>query len=95
LKAPQQRPLQQQRLHRQRRRRRNPATVLDQRELAQLLEVPEQQLKKALIGAGWKYHEDAMGRIWASVSEAQFAAASTDWAEAAEAAEDSSKPDVW
>jgi len=57
------------RLHRQRRRRRNTASILNHTELAQLFDVAEKDLKQALCDAGWDFHEDAQGHLWASVSE--------------------------
>ena len=55
-------------LHRQRRRRRSTVRVLDHSELANELGVAERDLKTALDEAGWRYHEDANGRLWASVT---------------------------
>jgi hypothetical protein len=36
-------------------------------ELAAHFDVPQHQLKAALEAAGWKFHEDANGALWASV----------------------------
>jgi hypothetical protein len=55
------------RLHRQRQRRRNTSSVLNQSELAALFDVPESELKATLKSAGWNFHEDARGLLWASV----------------------------
>ena len=41
-------------------------TILDQAEIADLFAIPESQVKEALDAAGWRYHEDANGAIWAS-----------------------------
>ncbi len=56
-------------LHRQRRRRHATVRVLDHAELAAEFRVAEDELKAALDAAGWRYHEDANGRLWASVTE--------------------------
>ena len=56
-----------QKLHRQRRGRRKSVTILNQAEIANLFAIPESQVKEALDAAGWRYHEDANGAIWASV----------------------------
>ncbi len=53
------------RLHRQRRGRRRTVQVLDHDELAERFGVPAESLKAALIAAGWDFHEDANGRLWA------------------------------
>jgi hypothetical protein len=55
-----------QRLHRQRRGRRKPVTILNQSELATYFAVSESTVKDALQAAGWHYHEDANGELWAS-----------------------------
>ena len=60
-------------LHRQRTRRRNTAKILDHGELARLLDVPEDQLQAAIELAGWDYHRDARGRLWASLPESLLA----------------------
>ena len=54
-----------QRLHRQRKGRRKTVTVLNHAELGERFKVDEDQLKQALIAAGWDYHEDANGQLWA------------------------------
>ncbi len=65
-------------LHRQRSRRRNSARVLDEQELARCLGIDgtaanrHAALKRALADAGWDYHEDAGGRLWASVPAAEL-----------------------
>ncbi len=64
------------RLHRQRARRRNTARILDHEELAAHFCVAEDQVQDTLVAAGWDFHRDANGRIWASVSEEALAAAS-------------------
>jgi hypothetical protein len=53
------------RLHRQRKGRRKTVTVFNQEELAVHFEVAQDQVKPALIAAGWPYHEDANGGLWA------------------------------
>lgn len=53
------------RLHRQRRSRRRTVQVLDQGELADRFGVTPDQVRDALIAAGWDFHEDANGRLWA------------------------------
>lgn len=58
-------------LHRQRTRRRAPVRILDQRELAEHFRVDESELKQALKAAGWRYHEDAAGQLWASMPPEQ------------------------
>jgi Zn-dependent peptidase ImmA (M78 family) len=55
-----------QRLHRQRRGRRKPVTILNQAELATYFDVAESAVKTSLQAAGWHYHEDANGALWAS-----------------------------
>ena len=55
------------RLHRQRKGRRRAVTVMDHEELATHFGVEPDQLKSVLIEAGWPFHEDAAGRLWASV----------------------------
>ena len=57
------------RLHRQRRRRATPS-VLNSAELAEHFQVPVAALKEALDAAGWRYHEDANGELWASAPPA-------------------------
>jgi hypothetical protein len=54
-------------LHRQRTRRTPTRRVLDQTELAAHFGVEPGEVKRALEAVGWDYHEDAAGRIWASV----------------------------
>jgi len=39
--------------------------VLDQEELARLLEVEASGLRRRLEELGWRFHEDSMGRLWA------------------------------
>lgn len=51
--------------HRQRRRRATPR-VMDQQELAEHFNVSVAQLKEVMNAAGWSYHEDANGSLWAS-----------------------------
>ena len=53
-------------LHRQRRGRRSPVQILDHQELAAYFRVPPTGLKIAMDAAGWNYHEDANGHIWAT-----------------------------
>ncbi|MGE0626062.1 MAG: hypothetical protein AB7I04_07140 [Pseudomonadales bacterium] len=53
------------RLHRQRRSRRPTVQVLDHDELAARFGVKPEALKAALIAAGWDFHEDANGLLWA------------------------------
>jgi len=53
------------RLHRQRRGRRRTVQVLDHGELASRFGVRPDELKAALIAAGWDFHEDANGLLWA------------------------------
>ena len=53
------------RLHRQRRSRRPTVQVLDDAELAEHFGVEPADLKPALMAAGWDFHEDANGRLWA------------------------------
>lgn len=62
-------PLQRQRLHRQRRRRRSTSKVLNQAELAALLDVAEAELPAALEREGISFHQDARGAIWASIDQ--------------------------
>lgn len=57
-------------LHRQRSRRVATRQVLDQQELAAHFGVPLEQVRDALEAAAWDYHEDAGGRLWASVPKA-------------------------
>jgi hypothetical protein len=54
-------------LHRQRKGRRRPVKVMNHAELAAHFGVEQDQLKAALIEAGWSFHEDAAGKLWASV----------------------------
>jgi hypothetical protein len=56
--------------HRQRRRRATPQ-VLDQSELAEYFGVDIEQLKTTMDAAGWRYHQDANGALWASVTSAK------------------------
>lgn len=58
-------------LHRQRTRRRAQVRILDQRELAEHFGVDESKLKVTLRAAGWRYHEDAAGQLWASMPPEQ------------------------
>ena len=66
-------------LHRQRKGRRRKVTVLDHDELLERFELtalePEvtrtDALKAALDSAGWPYHEDALGKLWAVAPEAR------------------------
>ena len=53
-------------LQRQRRSRRAAVSVLNREELAARFQVPELEVKAALQRAGWQFHEDATGGIWAS-----------------------------
>lgn len=53
------------RLHRQRRGRRQTVKVLDHDELADRFGVRPDGLKAALVAAGWDFHEDVNGRLWA------------------------------
>ena len=53
-------------LHRQRTGRRPRVKVLDQNELADLLNVPVSELREELDRRGWPYHVDGSGRLWAS-----------------------------
>lgn len=55
------------RLHRQRKGRRRKVRVMNHDELAAHFGVEHDQLKPALIEAGWPFHEDAAGKLWASV----------------------------
>lgn len=57
-------------LHRQRTRRTPTRRVLDQTELAAHFGVEPGEVRCALEAVGWDYHEDAAGRIWASVPKA-------------------------
>lgn len=57
-------------LHRQRTRRTPTRRVLDQNELAAHFGVEPGEVRSALEAVGWDYHEDAAGRIWASVPKA-------------------------
>lgn len=50
-------------LHRQRRRRKRVA-VLNQDELADLLDVPLADLRARLDELGWRYHQDSSGALW-------------------------------
>jgi hypothetical protein len=52
-------------LHRRRRGRRPTVTVLNQTELAAYFQVPEDAVREALVAAGWSFHEDGNGGIWA------------------------------
>ena len=52
--------------HRQRKGRRKPATVLNHEELSTLFSVDPAALKDAMIAAGWQFHEDASGALWAT-----------------------------
>jgi hypothetical protein len=52
-------------LHRQRGRHRT-VRVLDQQELADLFAVPVAALPQTLEAAGWRYHQDSAGMIWAT-----------------------------
>jgi len=53
-------------LHRRRKGRRKRVAVLNQDELADLLDVPLSELRAALEAAGWRYHEDSTGGLWAT-----------------------------
>lgn len=52
-------------LHRQRGRHRT-VRVLDQQELADHFRVPVEALPQTLEAAGWRYHQDSAGMIWAT-----------------------------
>ncbi|MEE8079101.1 MAG: hypothetical protein V3T18_08900 [Pseudomonadales bacterium] len=41
-------------------------TILNHAEIANLFAITESQVKETLDAAGWRYHEDANGAIWAS-----------------------------
>lgn len=56
-------------LHRQRTGRRPRVQVLDQNELADLLDVPVAELRKELDARGWSYHADSAGNLWATLPE--------------------------
>lgn len=58
------------RLHRQRKKRQS-SVVMNQAELAEHFKVAESQLKASLEAAGWDYHEDGNGRLWASAFNKQ------------------------
>lgn len=59
------------RLHRQRRKRPAPV-VMNQTELAEHFKVAESELKVTLEAAGWDYHEDGNGKLWASAFSKQL-----------------------
>lgn len=65
------------RLHRQRRRRQVPV-VMNQVELAEHFKVAENELKATLEAAGWDYHEDGNGALWASAFSKQLTDADMD-----------------
>ena len=52
-------------LHRQRGRHKT-VRVLDQHELATLFGVAVDALPETLEAAGWRYHQDSAGMIWAT-----------------------------
>lgn len=52
-------------LHRQRGRHKT-VRVLDQQELAALFDVAVDALPETLQAAGWRYHQDSAGMIWAT-----------------------------
>lgn len=52
-------------LHRQRKGRRRTVTVMNQAELARHFRCGEAAVREALIAAGWPFHEDANGGLWA------------------------------
>jgi len=52
-------------LHRQRGRHKT-VRVLDQQELAELFGVAVEALPATLEAAGWGYHQDSAGLIWAT-----------------------------
>jgi hypothetical protein len=56
-------------LHRQRRSRRRTVQVLNQAELAECFGVPHDQVRDALLAAGWQFHEDSTGALWATPQE--------------------------
>ena len=56
-------------LHRQRTGRRRPVEVLNQRELAERLGVPLDELRARLDALGWAYHVDSAGALWATVPD--------------------------
>ena len=56
-------------LHRRRKGRRRTVTVMNQAELARHFQVPEDAVRDALIDAGWPFHEDANGGLWAVAPE--------------------------
>lgn len=53
-------------LHRGRRGRRKRVEVLNQQELAELLEVDLEHLRNRLDDLGWHYHTDSNGALWAT-----------------------------
>jgi len=53
-------------LHRRRKGRRKRVAVLNQDELAQLLNLPLADLRARLDELGWRYHEDSAGALWAT-----------------------------
>lgn len=53
-------------LHRQRSGRRKRVTVLNQEELAELLDVSVTDLRARLDELGWRYHQDSAGALWAT-----------------------------
>ena len=61
------------RLHRQRKGRRRAVRVLDSAELARHFSLPADaapaRLEEKLREAGWPYHRDAAGRLWAVAPE--------------------------
>jgi hypothetical protein len=53
-------------LHRRRTRRRKRVAVLNQQELAELLNVSVADLADVLDELGWRYHRDSAGALWAT-----------------------------
>ncbi len=56
-------------LHRRRHGRRKRVAVLNQRELAELLNVSLDDLRARLDELGWRYHQDSTGALWATPPE--------------------------
>lgn len=53
-------------LHRRRKGRRKRVAVLNQDELAELLNVSIADLRSTLDQRGWRYHSDSAGALWAT-----------------------------
>ena len=56
-------------MHRQRKGRRKRVTVLNHKQLAELLDVPLSEVKAKLDALGCRYHQDSAGALWAKPPE--------------------------